>query len=97
MSVKDKLKKCFKEGEIGGEHHKGLKKIEINQGLIDKHLKKAAHNLQAVNDFKNSGYSDWSASASFYSIYHCLLALTIKHGYQTKSLFDKLKREVEEN
>lgn len=85
MSLKDRLKKCFKEGETGGERHKGLKKIEANKELIDRHLEKAAHNLQAITDFKNIGYSDWSASASFYALYHCLLALILKFGYQSRN------------
>ncbi len=85
MSLKDKLEKCFKEGEIGGERHKGLKKIDANQELIDKHLAKAAHNLNAVADFKNIGYSDWSANAAFYALYHCLLALLLKHNYQSRN------------
>ena len=85
MSLRDRLNKCFKEGERGGERHKGLRKIELNKELIDKHLEKAAHNLNAVTDFKNIGYSDWSASASFYALYHCLLALIIKFGYQSRN------------
>ena len=85
MSLKEKLDTCFKEGEIGGERHKGMHKIEINQDLIDKHLQKASHNLNAMTDFKNMGYSDWSASASFYTLYHCLLALLLKFGYQSRN------------
>ncbi|MBL7148189.1 MAG: HEPN domain-containing protein [Nanoarchaeota archaeon] len=85
MSLKDKINKCIKEGEKGRERHKGLRKIEINQDIINKHLEKAAHNLNAVVDFKNMGYSDWSASASFYTLYHCLLALIIKFGYQSRN------------
>ena len=85
MSLKDKLKKCLEEGEKGGERHKGLRIIEINKELIDKHLKKAAHNLNAITEFKNIGYSDWSASAAFYALYHCLLALLIKFGYQSRN------------
>ncbi|MFH1592045.1 MAG: HEPN domain-containing protein [Candidatus Woesearchaeota archaeon] len=85
MSLKDKLEKCFEEGERGGERHKGLRKIEANEELIDKHLAKAAHNLNAVTDFKNMGYSDWSASAAFYALYHCLLALVAKFGYQSRN------------
>src|SRR3989344_7641247 len=85
MSLKDKLSKCFKEGESGGERHKGLRKIEANKELIEKHLEKAAHNLNAVTDFKSIGYSDWSASASFYALYHCLLALVLKFGYQSRN------------
>ncbi|MBU2640058.1 MAG: hypothetical protein KKG75_05150 [Nanoarchaeota archaeon] len=53
MQLKNKLKECFKEGERGGERHKGLKKIELNETLIDEYLKKAKHNLNAVTEFKN--------------------------------------------
>lgn len=85
MSLKNKLDKCFKEGEKGEERHKGLKKIEVNEELVNKHLEKAAHNLNAITDFKNIGYSDWSAIASFYALYHCLLALILKFGYQSRN------------
>lgn len=85
MSLKDKLDKCFREGEKGGERHKGLRKIEANKELIDKHLAKAAHNLNAITDFKNIGYSDWSACAAFYALYHCLLALILKFGYHSRN------------
>jgi len=85
MQLKNKLNNCFKEGEKEGERHKGLKKIGLNEDLIDEHLKKAEHNLNAVAEFKNRGYSDWSASAAFYALYHCLLALLIKFGYQSRN------------
>jgi len=84
MSLKNKLAQCIKEGEKG-ERHKGLKKIEPNKELIDKHINKAVHNFNAITAFKNIGYSDWSASASFYALYHCLLALLIKFGYQSRN------------
>ena len=29
------------------------------------------------------GYSDWSASAFFYSMYQCLLAIAVKFGYES--------------
>ncbi|MBI2629734.1 HEPN domain-containing protein [Candidatus Pacearchaeota archaeon] len=85
MQSKNKLDECFKEGERGGERHKGLKKIDISRELINKHLAKATHNLNAIIEFKNIGYSDWSASAAFYALYHCLLALLIKFGYQSRN------------
>lgn len=85
MPLKDKLRKCLKEGKTGGERHKGLKKIGVNKELIDKHIEKAAHNFDAIIDFKNMGYSDWSASAAFYALYHCLLALILKFGYQSRN------------
>ncbi|MBI4439610.1 HEPN domain-containing protein [Candidatus Woesearchaeota archaeon] len=85
MSLKEKLDKCLKEGERGGERHKGLRKVEPKKEAIGMHVQKAVHNLNAVTDFRNMGYSDWSASASFYAIYHCLLALLLKFGYQSRN------------
>ena len=85
MQLKNKLDGCFKEGERGGERHRGLKKIGLNESLIEKHLKKAGHNLNAITEFRNIGYSDWSASAAFYALYHFLLALLIKFGYQSRN------------
>ena len=84
MSIQDKLKKCFKEGETG-ERHKGLKKIEVSEEKIKGHLNKAVHNLKALISFQKTGFSDWSASASFYCLYHCLLALLAKEGYESRN------------
>lgn len=39
MQLKNKLDECFKQGEKGGERHKGLKKIGLNGDLIDEHVK----------------------------------------------------------
>ena len=85
MSLNNKLKKCFEEGEKGKERHKGLRQVKISREMIDDHLKKAEHNLNAVTDFKDIGYSDWSASASFYALYHCLLALLLKFEVQSRN------------
>jgi len=79
-----KLKKCLKEGE-SGERHKGIKKISINENKIKGHLKKAIHNLNAMISFKKTGFSDWSASAGFYALYHLLLALIAKEGYESRN------------
>lgn len=84
MSIKDKLKKCLKEGEKD-ERHKGLKKIKPSKECIDGYVKKAIHNFNAIDTFYRTGYSDWSASASFYSLYHLLLALISKKGFESKN------------
>ena len=84
MSVRDKLKKCLKEGEKG-ERHKGLKKIEVSEEKIKGHLDKAIHNFKAMLFFQKNGFSDWSASAAFYSLYHCLLALIAKKGLESRN------------
>jgi len=84
MSMKDKIKACLKEGEKG-ERHKGLKKIEKSEELAKQHLDKAIHNFKAMISFQKTGFSDWSASASFYCLYHCLLALLAKEGYESRN------------
>ena len=84
MDTKDKLKECLKEGERA-ERHKGLRKIEPSQDIINGHIMKAIHNFNAIDAFKNIGYSDWSASASFYSLYHLLLALISKKGFESRN------------
>lgn len=78
------LKKAEKELKESGKH-KGLVKIKPDVNLARAHIKKAEHNLKAIVDFKNIGYSDWSASAAFYSIYHCLLAIISKFGYESRN------------
>ncbi|MEK6811848.1 MAG: HEPN domain-containing protein [Nanoarchaeota archaeon] len=85
MQLKNKLDDCLREGIKGGERHKGLRKIDIDEKLVEEHIKKAKHNLNAITEFKNVGYSDWSASAAFYALYHCLLALLVRFGYQSRN------------
>jgi uncharacterized protein (UPF0332 family) len=84
MDTKNRLKSCFKEGEKG-ERHKGLRKIQISQETINGHVNKAIHNFNAMDTFYRAGYSDWSASASFYSLYHLLLALLSKKGLESRN------------
>lgn len=50
MSVPEKLKKCFKEGEKG-ERHKGLMKIAVSDKNIIGHMEKAKHNFKAMIAF----------------------------------------------
>ncbi|MBN2423069.1 HEPN domain-containing protein [Candidatus Woesearchaeota archaeon] len=83
--MSEKLEKCFKEGEKGKERHKGLKKIDISEEKIKKHIEKAIHNYKAIIAFKKNGFSDWSASAAFYALYHLLLALLAKHGVESRN------------
>jgi len=84
MSIKDKLKKCLKEGERN-KRHKGLRKINLSEKDINGYIKKAIHNFNEIDVFYRTGYSDWSASASFYSLYHLLLALISKKGFESRN------------
>lgn len=82
--IEEKIKRCVEEGKRG-ERHKGLRKINPNKQLALEHLNKAIHNFAAMNNFYKNGFSDWSASAAFYSLYHCLLAILAKNGYESRN------------
>jgi len=85
MPVDEKLKKCFQEGAKGGERHQGLRKIKPAEDIVQGHLAKAMHNFEAMMDFHDSGYSDWSANASFYAVYHGLLAILAQRGFESRN------------
>lgn len=78
------LRKADKELKAGDEH-RGLVRMKPDVELARAHVKKAEHNLKAISDFKRMGYSDWSASAAFYSVYHCFLAIAAKSGYESRN------------
>lgn len=78
------LKKAGKELE-SGRKHRGLVIIRPDKSKALQHIAKAEHNLNAITDFKKMGYSDWSASAAFYTIYHCFLAIIVKNGYESRN------------
>src|SRR3989344_4688568 len=82
-----KQKKETEESKKSGKRlkHRGLLKIEPDIEKAKKHIKKAEHNLQAISNFKENGFSDWSIAAGFYSIYHCFLAIAIKFGYESRN------------
>lgn len=81
----DKLKKCLKEGENAGERHKGLKKITQSKEKTNDHITKALRNFELMNTLHQLGFSDWSASAAFYTLYHGLLALLAQRGYESRN------------
>ena len=67
------------------KNHRGLVKIAPNSDAAFKHLDKAEHNLKAALFFRENGYSDWSANALFYSMYHCFLAVLAQFGYESRN------------
>ncbi len=85
MQANKKLKKCFEGGLKVGERHQGLRIILPSTELFQGHLNKSIHNFNAMTDFHEMNYSDWSASASFYTPYHGLLAILAQRGYDSKN------------
>jgi uncharacterized protein (UPF0332 family) len=85
--AKNKVEWCLKkaEKELGKDSkHRGLIKIKPNKETARQHIKKAEHNLNAMLHFKK-GFSDWCGSAAFYSVYHSLLAIITKFGYESRN------------
>ena len=78
------LKKAEKEMQESGRH-RGLMKIPTNIEEAQNHITKAEHNFDAVHSFQEMNFSDWSVSAAFYTMYHCLLAILAKHGYESRN------------
>ena len=85
LTLNKQIDDCIKSGKKGSRH-KGLRKIEPDMMLARAHLEKAQHNRDAMVFFYQSKkYSDWSASAAFYCVYHCCLAILAKYGYESRS------------
>lgn len=76
------LKKALREGSKG--KHRGL--IRVKPSILDarKHIQKSEHYLKA-SLFLEKDYSDISASTIFYSMYHSLLAILAKFGYESEN------------
>ncbi|MBS3099402.1 HEPN domain-containing protein [Candidatus Pacearchaeota archaeon] len=85
MPAKDKIKNCFREGEKNRERHVGLRRVEVSKEKIKGHVEKANRNFHAIASFREIGFSDWSASAAFYSLYHLLLAILAKNGVESRN------------
>jgi uncharacterized protein (UPF0332 family) len=85
MLLKDKLKACFDEGSRGAERHQGLRKVKVDSAVVRAHVSKAIHNFEAMQVLHDSGFSDWSASAAFYTLYHGLLALLAQRGFESRN------------
>ena len=78
------LRKAEKELRDTGTH-RGLVARAPDLSLAGQHIVKAKHNLKAAHYFRRGGFSDWSASAFFYCIYHCFLALLTCRGYESRN------------
>lgn len=82
MQLNEKIRRCLKEGQKG-ERHKGLRRAKVRDS--GGHVKKAIHNYNAMKFFHDNGYSDWSASAAFYTLYHLLLGILVAKGYESRN------------
>ena len=99
MPVDEKIHKCLKEGDKGEQRHKGIRKISADENMIAGHIRKAIHNMKAMLFFKENGFGDWAISAGFYVLYHLLLALLVKEGFESRNqscTFALVEKMIEE-
>lgn len=82
--LENKLEWCIKKGKES-KKHSGLKEINPDIEKSNKHIEKANHNFKAMIYLIKGNFPDWAVSASFYSMYHCLLAILAKHGYESRN------------
>jgi uncharacterized protein (UPF0332 family) len=98
-----KIEWCLRKAERElqeGSKHRGLVKINPDVEKSREHIKKAEHYLQATDYLKKGGFSDISASTIFYSMYHCLLAIAKKFGFESRNqecTFALMFNLIEEN
>jgi len=78
------LRKAEKELKESGRH-RGLVKNKSDYAKAKEYLQKAEHYLKATEYLKKGDFSDIGASTVFYSMYHCLLAIAAKHGYDSRN------------
>jgi len=86
--TKNKLDWCLKKAQKelkGGIKHRGLVEIDPDMILARQHISKAEHYLKATSYLKEGNFSDISTSTIFYSMYHCLLAIASKFGYESRN------------
>jgi len=83
--IERKLKWCLKQGKIRGRKHRGLRKTEPDLTDSEKHISKALHNLEAMQHNIKGGFDDWAVSCAFYAMYHSLLAILYRLGYESRN------------
>lgn len=95
--AKKEIEECEKLGKR--KKHRGLLSIKPDIEAAKKHIEKAKHNLKAINYLQKGNFSDISITMVFYSMYHCMLAIAAKFGYESRnqictiSLIEYLKEE----
>lgn len=97
--VENTFKWCLEQGKKGGEEHKGIVKIKKDIEESNNQLKKAESDLKTMDYLYEGNKTDWVASTAFYAMYHSLLAILYKIGYNSRNqectiiVIEKLMKE----
>ena len=101
--IKNKVEWCIRKAEkeiTKSGKHRGLLKINPDINKAREHIQKAEHNIKLMIHLKKNNFSDWCGPAAFYSVYHCLLAVLSKFGYESRNqecTFAFIYNLIEEN
>ena len=82
--IENKFKWCLERGK-NGEKHKGIRKIKPNLEESENQIKKSDSDLNTMQFLYKGNRTDWVASTAFYSMYHALLAILYKIGYESRN------------
>jgi len=77
MQVNKKFEDCLRK--------KLINKIDLDESEVNAHIAKAKHYLKATDYNIKGGFSDVAVSNAFYAMYHSLLALLLKLGYESRN------------
>ncbi len=64
---------------------KGLVKTKPDINLAQAHLKKSEYNFSVLLLLEKQRIYDWALNVGFYAIYHCLLGILAKYGYESRN------------
>ncbi|MFH1072601.1 MAG: HEPN domain-containing protein [Nanoarchaeota archaeon] len=62
-----------------------LKRILPDLAKTRKHISKAEHNLRAADYNIRGAFDDWAVAQCYYAMYHALLAVLYKFGYESRN------------
>jgi len=62
-----------------------VNKIKLYESEVEAHIIKAKHYLKAIDYNIDGGFQDVAVSNAFYAMYHSLLALLLKLGYEARN------------
>jgi len=85
VHAENKLEWCINKAKKEGEKHRGIRIVKPDSAQAERHIVKAQHNLKTMLLLIKSNSLDWAVNASFYTMYHCCLAILAKFGYESRN------------
>src|SRR3989344_296702 len=86
--AKNKVEWCLRKAEKelkDSDKHRGMIKSKPDLRQAKECIEKAQHYIKATEYLKKGDYSDVSATTIFFSLYHSLLAIVAKFGYESRN------------